>query len=394
MRTIRIMIKRIVFILALSFAFIACQNENRVEINGTFEQLSDSKVYLNEMGLSSSKVIDSSRIDNDGDFSFKEEIEYPRFYQLALSDNEFITMLIKPGEDITLNLNSDNLYDYTVQGSPGTEKVKKLNRRLRQTRDHLDSLKNIYRQARKNGATQERLDEINQTYRDVLNSQRDSSIAFILDNMGSLASIMALYQKVDDENFVLYKNQDLQYIKLVADSLKAKYPQSEHVKSLIADKDRLMQRYKNMEMRNKLTKMSDKIGSSLPDISLPDISGDTVSFSDLNNKMILLSFWSSKNNECIERNLKLKNVYRKYHNKGFEIYQVSLDESKERWSNAVNFDELPWINVHSSRGSGYAAKIYNVQELPTDYLIKNGEELIAKNPEINELKRHLSRAFN
>ncbi len=388
------MIKKIVFILALSFAFIACQNENRFKIKGTFENLSDSKVYLNEMGLSSSKVIDSSRIANDGDFSFKGEMEYPRFYQLALSDNEFITMLIKPGEDITLNLDSDNLYDYTVQGSPGTEKVTKLNRRLRQTREKLDSLKNLYRQAQKKEASQERLNEINQSYREVLNRQRDSSIAFILDNMGSLASIMALYQKVDDENFVLYKNQDLQYIKLVADSLKEKYPQSEHVKSLIADKDRLMQRYKNMEMRDKLTKMSDKIGSSLPDISLPDVSGDTISFSDLNNKMILLSFWSSTNNKCLERNLKLKKIYQKYHNKGFEIYQVSLDKNKERWRKAINFDELPWINVHSSRGSGYAAKIYNVQELPTDYLIKNGEELIAKNPEIKELERYLKRAFN
>ena len=388
------MIKKIVFILALGFAFIACQNENRFKIEGSFENLSDSKVFLNEMGLSSSKVLDSSQVDNSGGFSFKGEIEYPHFYQLALSDKEFITMLIKPGEDITLNLNSDDLYNYSVQGSPGTKKVKKLNRRLRQTRNKLDSLKRLYRQSRKNESSQERLNEINQSYSEILNRQRDSSIAFILDNMGSLASIMALYQKVDDENFVLYKNQDLQYIKLVADSLKEKYPQSEHVKSLIADKDRLMQRYKDMEVRNKLNKMSDKVGSSLPDISLPDISGDTVSFSDLNNKMILLSFWSSTNNECIERNLKLKNIYRKYHNRGFEIYQVSLDKNKERWSNAVNFDELPWINVHSSEGSGYAARIYNVQELPTEYLIKNGEELIAKNPEINELERHLSRVFN
>ena len=132
----------------------------------------------------------------------------------------------------------------------------------------------------------------------------------------------------------------------------------------------------------------------MPDISLPNVSGDTVSFSDLNNKMVLLSFWSSTNNDCVERNLRLKQVYRKYHNKGFEIYQVSLDKNKERWNNAVNFDELPWINVYSSKGAGYAAKIYNVQKLPTDYLIKNGEELIAKNPEMKELERHLSRVFN
>lgn len=389
------MIKKGVFLFIFSVAFIACQNENSFKIEGTFEDLSNSTVYLNEMGLSNSEVIDSSKIDKDGDFSFRGESEYPRFYQLALSDNEFITLLIKPGEEVSLNLDSDNLYDYTVQGSPGTEKVKRLNRRLRNTTDKLDSLKNLYHQTEKMEASRERLDEIDQSYRELLNRQRDSSIAFILDNMGSLASIMALYQKVDEENFVLYKNQDLQYIKLVADSLKEKYPQSKHVKSLIADKDRLMQRYKNMEVRNKLNRMSDKMGTALPDITLPDVSGDTVSFSGLDNKMILLSFWSAGHNACLERNLKLKEVYRKYHKKGFEIYQVSLNKDKERWKKGVNFDELPWINVHSSQGANaQAARIYNVKELPTDYLIKNGEELIVKNPKVSKLERHLSRALN
>ncbi|MGM0497985.1 MAG: peroxiredoxin family protein, partial [Bacteroidota bacterium] len=178
-------------------------------------------------------------------------------------------------------------------------------------------------------------------------------------------------------------------------SLKEKYPQSKHVKSLIADKDRLMQRYKNMEVRNKLNRMSDKMGTALPDITLPDVSGDTVSFSGLDNKMVLLSFWSAGHNACVERNLKLKEVYRKYHKKGFEIYQVSLNKDKERWMKGVNFDELPWINVHSSQGANaQAARIYNVKELPTDYLIKNGEELIVKNPKVSKLERHLSRALN
>jgi hypothetical protein len=386
-----IMIKKIASVCILSITLIACQNENEFKINGSFEQLQDSIIYLNEMGLSTSKVIDSSKIDKNGDFGFQGQTEYPRFYQLALSDNDFITLLLKPGEEANIKLNTDGLYNYQVKGSPGSQKVKLLNNRLRKTKAKLDSLKNIYKQAEKNNAGQERLDEINKAYQQVVDRQRDSSIAFILDNMGSLASIMALYQKIDNNTFVLYKNQDLQYIKLVADSLKEKHPQSEHVKSLIANKEQLMQRYRSMELSRNLSRMSDKVKTGLPDISLPNLSGDTVSLSNLDNKMILLSFWAASNDASVKRNLQLKKLYQKYHKKGFEIYQVSLDQDKEQWKRGVRFDELPWINVHAPKGpKAYAARIYNVKNIPADYLIKNGNNLVAKNPEISKIKRQLS----
>ncbi len=385
------MIKRIAFVFVLSIAFFACQNKNQFKINGTFKNLSDSTIYLNQMGLSNSTVIDSSNIDKRGDFAFRGKTEYPRFYQLALSDNDFITLLLKPGESVNIQLQSDNLHNYQATGSPGSQKVKILNNRLRKTKQKLDSLKELYRQGNRESKNKERLSEINQQYQQVLNRQRDSSIAFILDNMGSLASIMALYQKIDENTFVLYKNKDLQYIKLVADSLKEKYPQSEHVKSLLANKARLMNRYKNMELTNNLARMEDKVKSGMPEVSLPDISGDTVSLSGLNDKMILLSFWSATNNQSVQRNLKLKKLYQKYHNKGFEIYQVSLDKDKERWKKGIRFDELPWISVHAPKGpKAYSAQLYNVKNLPADYLIKNGKTLVTKNPEIKELRRKLS----
>ena len=216
------MMKRIAFVFVLGIAFFACKNENQFKIDGTFENLTDSTIYLNQMGLNNSTVIDSSSINKKGEFAFRGKTEYPKFYQLALSDNDFITLLLKPGENVNIKMQADNLYEYKVTGSPGSQKVKLLNNRLRQTKQKLDSLENFYKQAQKN-KDKERISEINKKYQKVVNRQRDSSIAFILDNMGSLASIMALYQKVDENNFVLYKNQDLQYIKLVADSLKEKY---------------------------------------------------------------------------------------------------------------------------------------------------------------------------
>ena len=53
--------------------------------------------------------------------------------------------------------------------------------------------------------------------------------------MTSLAAIKALYQKIDDQNYVLNTTRDLQYMKIVSDSLSVYYPDSRHTKALISD---------------------------------------------------------------------------------------------------------------------------------------------------------------
>lgn len=390
------MVKKVVTALILSIALFSCQNKNTFQIEGSFQNIADQKIYFNKMNVSSSEVLDSTQIDSRGNFSFKGTTEYPRFYQLEL-DNQLLTLLIRPNEQITLSNISDDLNDYQVEGSKGSENVQLLETRLQRTTQKLDSLKQLYQEVQTNTQDQTRLDEINKTYQKIAEQQRDSSISFILDHLGSPASIMALYQKLDEETFVLYKNQDLQYIKLVADSLQNKYPESEHVKSLIANKDRLMKRYRNLELTSQLSKMSDKMDNRLPDIRLPNPQGDTISLDQVDEKMVLVSFWASTNQASVKRNMELQKIYNQYHSKGFEIYQVSLDKIKGNWKKGLNFDQLPWISVHSAEGrTSYAARIYNVQQVPTDFLIKRGkeDELITRNPSAFELKRQLSIALD
>lgn len=119
---------------------------------------------------------------------------------------------------------------------------------------------------------------------------------------------------------------------------------------------------------------------------MPDQSGDSISLNAVNSKYILVNFWASWNKESISRNLELKNIYKKYHAKGFEIYQVSLDTKEENWTRAINFDQLPWINVIDLNGRmSYFAKIYNVKTLPTSFLINPDKEIIMVNPSKEQL---------
>ncbi|MEE4197852.1 MAG: thioredoxin-like domain-containing protein [Bacteroidales bacterium] len=380
--------KRIIFYFSGLLLLGACNSSEKIEIKGTLSNSTDKEIYLKELAVTGPKEIDKKKPGKKGTFRFTTRSEYPRFYHVALSDKNFLTLLLEPGEKVTIEADVSDLSKARISGSQGSVLVQKLESRLKKTKRQLDSLNTIAENIPDTPEYDQRIQELNQHYVELVDRQRDSSIAFILDNMNSLASIMALYQKVDEENYVLYKNRDLQFIKLVSEALEKKYPQSPHVKALIADKTNLMKRYEQAKTNARLQELTqDKPINRMPEIALPNVNGDTVSLNSIQAEYILLSFWASWSEESINQNLELLDIYRRYHPKGFEIYQVSLDTKKENWVKSINFDQLPWINVIDLNGrSSYYARIYNVQKIPTNYLINPEGEIVMVNPSKKELK--------
>jgi len=91
-------------------------------------------------------------------------------------------------------------------------------------------------------------------------------------------------------------------------------------------------------------------------------------------------FWASSSNESIKALLQLQSIYEKYHQKGFEVYAVSLDNNKINWMNAIDFNEFNWINVlELSSPESRAALLYNITSLPTNFLINREGDIVAKN---------------
>ena len=139
----------------------------------------------------------------------------------------------------------------------------------------------------------------------------------------------------------------------------------------------------------------ESVPSALPDIRLPDPYGDTIALSSLNGKVVLLSFWASWNEQSVAINHDLKSLYAKYHRNGLEIYQVSFDSELKDWVDAIQYDELPWINVSelSYPESGVAAR-YNVTELPAIFLIDRQGEIMGKDYDRVALERKISQLIN
>lgn len=363
---------------------LASCSDSAFRIEGIVERANQKKIYLDEQGVEAVQPVDSLRIKKNGTFSFKGKCDYPKFYNLHLKDNKILPLLVAPGEKVYIETSLETFgKNYTVAGSEGSDQIRILNEHLAETRKKLDSIRVLYSAPL---VTPEKQAELDSEFERVVENQRRFTLAFVLGHLNSMASIYALYQKLDDQTFVLYKNRDIQILKITGAALDTIYPESPHVKALVSNAASLIEQVYNSGLQN-LMQYAD---SDFPEIALPDPDGDTIKLSSLKGKVVLLSFWASWNRNSINFNTYLVELYRQFNPRGFEIYQVSLDYNKEAWKQAIKYEELPWINVSDlSYPESITAGNYNVQSLPANYLLNRSGVIVGKNLSISELNSRI-----
>ncbi len=387
-----IMMKRTLTLLFMILFITGCSKKDMFTINGTLKEKTKKVIYLNKLNINTLVLIDSSKVSKSGRFHFKVRSKDPDFYHIGYSDNEFVTILAEPGEKIRIDFSGKSLLDgYSVTGSKGSEQVRMLEQRLAETKTRLDSLRNEYEKASDKPGFEEKEAVLNTRYVDLVKDLRKKNIEFIIENLRSMASIMALYQKIDDDTYVLYDQRDLQYMKLVSDSLTSAYPNSANVKALTEDfKNELNRMYARQIQNIANTRSEVKL-----DPNLEDVNGRRIALSSLKGKIVLLTFWSAQSKECIADNLQLKQLYARYRNRGFEIYQINLDENQEMWKNGVRFDDLPWISTREDDpGNPVNARLFNVQTLPANYLFDRSGEIAGSNLFGRQLQIRLDQLLN
>jgi peroxiredoxin len=369
------------------FALTAC-NKEKIIISGKISNAEKSKLYLEQVDVYESLAVDSLTLSKNGRFRFVIESSIPGFYQLKLAGDKNIVLFPGPGQHISIQADANNIItSLKTAGSKDTELATQLIRFCNNTRSRLDSIDILYSKA----ATEEIRTSLVKEYQAVLDKQRKYSTSFILENYNSLASIYALYQQYMPDAYVFYKTTDMQFFRIVSDSLIKYHPESQHVKALKAYTDKMISNY-NAQLVLQKAGTNDY---SLPDIALPDFAGDITTLRSLKGRYVLLTFWSSTSPSSVSQNLKLKKIYNKYRRNGFEIYQVSFDNSADNWKKAVVYDELPWISViDASYPNSVVAGNYNVTSVPINYLIdKDQVNILAKNLTPGQLEEKLADIF-
>ena len=380
--------KIFLIVLALAALTFACKKQNEFVIDGKITNAEGKYLYLEELKVSSSIPVDSVELDKTGTFKFKGKIGYPNFYLLSLNKNNFVTLLVDTTEKISVFGDAANFSrEYVVQGSPGSLLVQELNNTLTKTKHKIDSIRNNINAFRSRDDYSAQRSAWNQEIANIKQSQITYSTNFIQKHPFSMACVLALYQKFDDSNYVV---QDLQSLKVAASALNSFFPKSEHVKALYANTQRLMAQEKN----NKLQQFIEQNGVNSPDIKLPDTNGRDISISSLTSKVVLIQFWSALNPDSRIQNEALVELYSKYKSKGLEIYQVSIDTDRATWLNAIEQDGLSWINVGDMKGSNLATTLYNIQFIPSNYILDSERRIVYKNlqgPDLDQAIRELTK---
>ena len=384
--------KRNIFLLALVLIFSGCNNKTKFSINGVIKDSKEKYIYLNRLDVDTPVLLDSAKIKRKGSFGFRVKATGPEFYQLGFSSTNFITLLAEPGEKINMSFNSKNLYDkYSIKGSIGSEKIQNLDFTLADTKRKLDSLSVLYTKASHEADFGVQGPLLESEFNGLVKDQRKKNIEFIINNINSLASIKALYQRINPETYVLNDQHDLQYLKIVTDSLTRHYPNSKQVQALARDFEKEM----NQMYFSQIEQISKSLPKTVLDPDLINIAGNRVALSSLKGKYVLLAFWSAQSKDCIAENLQLKEFYKLYNKKGFEIYQINLDANEADWRAAVRFDELPWINTREDDPTNPKnALLFNVKALPANYLFDKGSTIIASDLHGRALQLKLEQLFN
>jgi peroxiredoxin len=386
------MMKRVLLLITIALIAASCKDRNKFSIDGVIKGEKKKYIYLDRVDVDTPVLMDSAKISRNGRFHFKIKARQPEFYQIGYSTSDFITLLAVPGEKINLEFEGKDLFShFKVTGSEGSAKLQMLDRDLADTKRKLDSLSTLYTKASTDPSFDVKGPALEEQFNNLIKDQRKKNIAFILNNINSLVSIKALYQRINADTYVLYDPKDLQFLKIVTDSLTVHYPNSKQVQALARDFSKEMSQL----YVSQLEKVAKTATPTKLDPNLNTIDGKRIALSSLRGKYVLLTFWSVRSKECIEENLQLKEYYKLYNKKGFEIYQINLDASDSDWKTAVKFDELPWISTKEDDPKVMAnAMIYNVKQVPANYLYDKEGKIIASNLHGKALQIKLDQLFN
>jgi len=281
-------------------------------------------------------------------------------------------ILDKSDVDIFVD-DSNSLFEFTVNGSDDTEILKSIENKITNYRSEIRELNINFVEASQN-RDYELVNSIQSEF-DFKKNQFELSLKDYLSSAKSSLAVLVTADYLDiEENLIFWETIYNNYTEEFKDN----------------------SYFKNFE--NKLIKIkSISIGSVAPDIILNDTSGVPISLASLRGKYVLLDFWAAWCRPCREENPNIVENYNNYRSFGFDVYQVSLDRTKEDWVRGIKQDKLPWINVSDLKYyQSEAAELYNVDRIPSAFLLDPDGKIIAKHTDLRgpNLSRKLAEIFN
>ncbi|MFT4522352.1 MAG: peroxiredoxin [Bacteroidia bacterium] len=337
------------------------------------DKAENTLVFLNYLDGPNLKFSDTTRVDSKGRYQFSGTSADEKFYYVTLGTGTppGVPILLQDGETVQLDIETGLFYKTAVKGN--------------ESNSHLKQLYDIYTTHNEESANfQKGLEDINpnslsDSARNAISFQyaamqkRFSSdvVNFIETTKGGPCTYFAV-SYVMQEPPVTVLNKALVVMKKDA----PKHPLTKALESKI----------------NNIAPLS--VGGLAPEIALKSPDGEVITLSSLRGKVVLIDFWASWCGPCRKENPNVVRMYKKYHDQGFEVYSVSLDNSKDKWMNAIQQDGLTWTHVSDLKGwQSSAAQLYKVSGIPKTFLLDTEGRILATDLRGSDLEARLAQLF-
>lgn len=371
---------KLITLLLGTIIMVGC-TDRKFHITGTLTNAKDSTLYFEHNTLDGITIIDSLKLDQTGQFEFTADTaSNPEFYRLRIAD-QIINLAIDPTETLQIKASYPGMAtNYEVVNSPENQKIKEL------------ALKQIALQNECQNIMENRPYGADSIINQLIeNYKQHITRNYIYREPMKAYSYFALFQ------YIIIGNQarlifdpsnepkDNKVFGAVATSWDTYFPGAERTQNL---HNIALQSIANArKTKQKVVEMNAEEAGVI-DIPLRDNLGHPRHLTELKGKVVLLNFHVFAAEGSTAYIMHLRDIYNKFHNRGFEIYMVSLDDNAHFWKEQVS--SLPWINVYDNTGVSQAYTAPATVS-PIIYLINRNNEVVRNPSQITNLEAEIAR---
>lgn len=356
---------RKIFMLGILALFASCEEEKEgYQISGTVDNATEGQnIYISELNESNTQTVPVDTVQVvDGQFELDlPEKEAPTISFLTLEGTRGNVLFIADNTPISFKIYPDSLYASTVSGGADNEILYSYLETIKETNQKMGETRTAMREAFSTQDTAT-LESLQAEQKEIADQDKINKKQLVEQNPNSIVSVMVLQDMINTRRHTASE------LRTLFDGL------SQEVKELSLAQS-LDQNIKNLSRTD--------IGNKAPSFSAETPEGEELALEDVLGEVTLVDFWASWCKPCRVENPNIVEVYNKYHDKGFNIIQVSLDRpgQKEKWVQAIEEDQLgDWHHVSNLMfWQDPIAAQYGVRAIPAAFLLDAEGNIVAKN---------------
>ncbi|MCE2958432.1 MAG: peroxiredoxin family protein [Bacteroidota bacterium] len=379
---------RLALILLFSFSILAnCSPEKKtdnaeanawiVTVRGKVTNpVNGASISVQELKQDGTGVLQTIALKAGNTYEAKLNLTSPGYYQFNFFNRQRLNIMVNKS-DIELNVDGSNQQGFwEIKGSPDHDLINRVQAMVQESQagPAMQAIESEFQQAVQ-AKNEKRIAELQSQAMTLMDNNTLKLVAFLKEQPVSLG----LFNVLQDPNLI-DKDKYIDLFISSAEKFKREWPTYSYTK----------------ELNNQVEKLKvTAVGQIAPEISLANPSGEIVKLSSLRGKYVLIDFWAKWCGPCRRENPNVVKAYKRFKDKGFEVFGVSLDRNKEDWVKAIAEDGLTWTHVSDLKYfESQAAKDYNINAIPFSILLDKSGKIIAKNLRGAALEKKLEEVIN